>query len=1421
MNSSTHSLALVALFFIVLAVAGDAVSAALANGFEMMRELIEDGRTVVSGVQLIFITLSVASLLAPALVSFWGSLPTVASRVRKVLESSIAGTVRRASLARAAAVTGAWGYINALKATTLADIISMMFSRLVLPLLLPAARLFVPAILRKYFLWRNWAVDRAEDFADLVCVDRELQAERRRVLKAQELALAGQLGRLDQLNKEVAKAFRKAADALQQGTRSVGWSSGKYENLRPAPFAGPVAAVVPEDGPVPRLAVWNRLRNRTDLHVYWIDFAIARHEAAMAKNKDSIAALEVQLASRSKELTAIEDQISDCRLEAMLAMRKRAPRAQDRVVTRFARIGEESTRPSGDERPVSAHERIQAATRRELAERQRNPRVRTTTTTTTTTTRITGSSTPSVVTPPADVSATSILIPTATTPAEPTPSAVVPYLPPPSSPTPEEILTIAAATPLPRTAEEDAIEKAFESILAEHEHILALIRSEQAEWTAEVAAEREARRVQHEEEQHERWLKKRYYRQLVAAKAAGNQNFPSFHDWCADRMRAESQLRARAEFERRTKEELRVATATRTSEEATLAAAIAEESRLRAAWEAAREARMAQEARVESALAEETRLRGLLNESEEADNDTAALPEPSSMGRATSADVIVTEVVADQVKTVPVVVPVDEPAAHAHGANDAQPSVMGKAEAHQEEPSTTSTPRPGSARKWASQIKPLRAKIRKAKQVRFVIPKKSEAVASQQREDRGDEDEEVVALTSNDEPVIIGGDIADLASALEKLSLEEDGGPASESGKPSHQQDDVDPAIIEQGKPSNPHDVGLATVSDKPCPDNGGPAFELDKLSQESIAEPTPEVEQGQAAPDYPIAAATATAEDPETSPEGEGEEEEEVADLDLVLADAEPLAAEPSMPAPSELVIGEFIITNELLAELEDSLPEIFDADLNQPFEYTGANGAEDEPMLTEDAPAADHDGPADLSMEELKLSYHEYEEERPSAAVDVEVDMETAVDLPEPVGEQAAAQAADLNMEWENSGAGHHYQQEDEAEELRALEAHLLAALAQQEDAGMPDRSVAESAFAEEARANPTRVEEAEVQFDCFEGFDFDPVLGEFVAREPEDAGGDEGAVEGEASADAAHQSAGIQPAEPEPAPVSAGAEEAEPTGPAAAAGTSASQAPPPIFTFGQLGQLPTIPDAVRPVTQFVFGMDSPATTGRGSPTSQFGFRPSSSAPSDIRLQSSVPANPAERKVLVPRSRLRGRVATAQAAQQQQVDETPAGSAQREGEEDGGEDLEPELTEEDLAWIQAQEEEWLAEEEAKGKGKAPCTKTKAQLKEEARANARAELALIEEERRRFAEEFQRTVESRETQETLYREAEPAEPGWFDPRANQARREAEIALAMSAAAEEARRKAAQAPAFEMEDEVLWEDSDQGHCSRRSHSRGF
>jgi hypothetical protein len=373
-----------------------------------------------------------------------------ASRCRQALESSLAGTARRVNLARECAVDAAWGFINALGSTTPAGILIWVLRRLVWPLLLLVLRPFIPGILRKYFLWKSWAKDRAGDFVDYVCVDKGKQAERRRVIETRWLGYGVQVAKLNKLNEEVADIARKAAHAFSSNSS---WLAGKYEHLRPTEFAGRVAAVVPEEGPVPVLGLWTRLRQRIDVSVYVADQTIRRIESAMARNQASIADLEHQLAFRSQELRAIHDQVRICQARAKQEWMRAQIRPRQLAALRPTPKAEPETRAGEGS---SLHERLQAKLRKRLDK------------------TASVSNTVVLYTPPADATSaittttttTITTTNTTTTTAEHPPSTVVtaPLPAPPSSPTPEEILALAAATPLPRTAEEIAIDAAMESI---------------------------------------------------------------------------------------------------------------------------------------------------------------------------------------------------------------------------------------------------------------------------------------------------------------------------------------------------------------------------------------------------------------------------------------------------------------------------------------------------------------------------------------------------------------------------------------------------------------------------------------------------------------------------------------------------------------------------------------------------------------------------------------------------------------------------------------------------------------------------------------------------------------------------------------------------------------------------------------------
>ncbi len=270
-----------------------------------------------------------ASLLASPFVSLWGCLPTVASKVRKVLESSSAGATRRATLVRESVINAARGFINAPGFSTLAGILSWMFRRLVWPLLLLVLRPLLPVILRKYFLWKNWAESRFGDFVDAVCVDRKRFTRLRSELVSLELVYGVQLANLARLNVKGAQAAQNAETVYCDATRHCMWHAGKYEHLRPAMFLGPVAAVVPVRDPLPRLGLWYRLFHRIDMGIFWTSETIRRTQFAMAKNLASIADLECQLTARPVEVAAIKAQLEICRAEFLEKWRSEASQREE------------------------------------------------------------------------------------------------------------------------------------------------------------------------------------------------------------------------------------------------------------------------------------------------------------------------------------------------------------------------------------------------------------------------------------------------------------------------------------------------------------------------------------------------------------------------------------------------------------------------------------------------------------------------------------------------------------------------------------------------------------------------------------------------------------------------------------------------------------------------------------------------------------------------------------------------------------------------------------------------------------------------------------------------------------------------------------------------------------------------------------
>ncbi|KAL2182473.1 hypothetical protein L209DRAFT_814621 [Thermothelomyces heterothallicus CBS 203.75] len=287
-----------------------------ANFFEMMSDLFEVYPLwgVVLSISFLFTS---AKLLASSFAFARVCLPVVAAGTSRFLACLSAAATRRASLVREAVVSASRGFVTTLGSTTAAGILSWVLCRLLLPPLLSIARPFARAILGQYAAWESRVLARLGDFADLVCVDMGRRVERRRVLRTRELQWSAQRSRLDQLNDLVALIARNAADAWSESRE---WLGGRYEHLRPSEFAGRVAITAPEQGPLPPLGLWFRLRHRIDLDVYWADQTIARLDAAMERNQVAIADLERQVAVRSREIRAINDQVRDCRQRARAAL---------------------------------------------------------------------------------------------------------------------------------------------------------------------------------------------------------------------------------------------------------------------------------------------------------------------------------------------------------------------------------------------------------------------------------------------------------------------------------------------------------------------------------------------------------------------------------------------------------------------------------------------------------------------------------------------------------------------------------------------------------------------------------------------------------------------------------------------------------------------------------------------------------------------------------------------------------------------------------------------------------------------------------------------------------------------------------------------------------------------------------------------
>ncbi|EAQ92613.1 predicted protein [Chaetomium globosum CBS 148.51] len=279
------------------------------NVFEVMGELIFGPRSIVDYVHIITSLFTLASVYRYTSVRLRERLPVISDRINQIRACLSAEAARWATLVRDQVFGAAWRFINAFKLNTVVISVSWAYRNLVRPLLLLAVSPFVLPIQRKYFLWKSWALDQLGDFADYVCVDKEKRVEKRGKLESVKRQYSEQKNRLDKLNDEVT---RLSLDANNAWSEAQVWPTEKFKRLRLTEFTGRIEIAAPEDGPVPPISHWYRLRHRIDLSVYWSEQAIVRIEAAMERNQQGIAKLEDQSKLRSREIQRISDQILDC-----------------------------------------------------------------------------------------------------------------------------------------------------------------------------------------------------------------------------------------------------------------------------------------------------------------------------------------------------------------------------------------------------------------------------------------------------------------------------------------------------------------------------------------------------------------------------------------------------------------------------------------------------------------------------------------------------------------------------------------------------------------------------------------------------------------------------------------------------------------------------------------------------------------------------------------------------------------------------------------------------------------------------------------------------------------------------------------------------------------------------------------------------
>ncbi|SPQ18822.1 9db19d96-e099-4d47-ab34-65506077d333 [Thermothielavioides terrestris] len=901
-----------------------------------------------------------------------------------------------------------------------------------------------------------------------------------------------------------------------------------------------------------------------------------------------------------------------------------------------------------------------------------------------------------------------------------------------------------------------------------------------------------------------RRAQRRHYHE-VRSDRSGN---PSLAQFLRAEEEAEARRRARAEFLRQTEDAIRAVVAARRSDEARLESALAEESRLRAAWEAARATRTALEAKIESALAEERRLKGLLGES------PAEEPEPSSKGREKAAG------------------PAQEPEPSSKGKEKAGNDVAQEPETARSAPAQE----PEKADAAATQ-EPESSLKRRVKVVRFAVPEEPESplerrvkednAAAQEPETPLEGRVKVVRFAVPEEP----------ESPLErkvKEDQEETQEPETAGLTPAQEPETVEsPSLAEEPTPEVEQDEvkdGADSIAEEPeLPLEGRVKADHEMAEPEGSLTGMAEADsQGTQEPELKASYEEEAMVKVAQTPAGQSETEASYEEEEMMTA-AQPLAEEPEkvgQAGPAEepekaeerlaeepVKVGHTVFAEELEKVEEELVEELVKvgfmdaaegpekteqavAEEPEPVAEQGMEKAAD-PMELDPAEAEVHaEGFAFLQGAEAQRRAEEEEERAMALALQAALEEHAREEA------EAARRASEERAWLEREQALLEEARRREEESERALQAAFAARLRADEEHRAAAQAAAETAYAEEVsmldapdsgpNAEAENAQDPDAGVSKSDRADEDSEISSLNSEDfawlnalipqgtqEQDATPAEGRVE------AATQ--GTQEAVPQSAP----AEEAKPTGSAEASRDDG--APPLVLTFGQVK--PETTAVTVPQTEFVFRADFSGT----APRLQADAAEAKSAPADAaKQQKAGPAIPAGRKVL----RARGAKGSAEARRKAAL-ELQALQARPKLE-----DLE-ELTEENAAWVAEVEEAWLAELQADS-GADSKGKEKAKSGPEARAEVRTRLALefqaIEEARQRSESAYLSGVELFQGRETTFREAKYDEEALFDPRAATARREAEIAFAMSKAAEEARRSAAAIAPPEEEEEVSEEE---------------